>query len=359
MNMFNPTPSGPPMKMPARRALALMSLLACATAAHAAAKPVLCAWDILGKTGDVYALAQDYALAMTKHGVDYDIKSYVDERVAVEDYRTGQCAAVIVTGFSARPYNSISGSLDSMGSTTMVKDGRIDMAASYDVLKKMIQVFSSPQAAKLMIEGNHEIGGIFPIGAAYPMVKDRSFASVKGMAGKRIGTFDTDKGQALLMEKLGAQPVSVDVANVGTKFNNGMLDVTHLPAITYKPFELAKGMGGKGAVVRMPVMLPTFQVILNRSMLPEGAGQASRAFFLSQYDRFMQVIDKAEATVPASAWYDVPPENVAAYVDVLKQGRIAGADSGLYNKRTLNMLKKARCQANAANAECSTPTEFQ
>ena len=338
----------------------LLLMLSTTNATHAAAgKPVLCVWDILGKAGDTYALAQDYAVAMSRIGVDFELKPYLDERIAAEDYRTGQCAGVFLTGFRARSYNSVAGSLDSMGSTTVMKDGRIDMAASYEVLHKMIQVFSSPQAAKLMIEGEHEVGGIVPIGAAYPIVKDRSYASAHGLAGKRVGTFDNDKAQAILIQQLGAQPVAVDVATVGTKFNNGLLDVTHLPALTYKPFELAKGLGTKGAFVRMPVMMPTFQLVLNRGKLPEGVGQASRTFFMGHYDQAMRVVAKAEASVPPATWHEVAQENVAGYVEALRQGRLAGVQAGLYHKRTLNLLKKARCQMSPGQAECASPTEVQ
>jgi hypothetical protein len=337
---------------------ALWTCLASA-AAQAATRPVLCAWDILGKSGGLYALAQDYALAMNQQGVDFEVKPYLDERVAAEDFRTGQCAAVVLTGFRARTFNTTSGSLDSMGSATVVKDGRIDMAASYDVLRKMVDVFSSPAGAKLMVEGNYEIGGILPAGAAYPIMRDRSWASAKGLSGKRVGTFDNDKAQALLIQQLGAQAVSVDVTNVGTKFNNGLVDVTHLPAITYKPFELHRGIGTRGAVVRMPVMLPTVQLVLNRSMLPDTLGQPSRTYWLAQYERSLQLVQKAEAEVPAQVWYDVPKEDVPEYVGLLRQGRMMGAEQGLYSKRTLNLMKKARCMVSPANGECATTLEFQ
>lgn len=330
-----------------------------ATAHAAATKPVFCAWDILGKAGDSYAMVQDYAVAMSKQGVDFELKAYIDERVAAEDFRTGQCAGVILTGFRARPYNQLTGSLDSMGSTTVVKDGRIDLPGSYDVLRRMVAAFASPQAAKMMVEGGNEIGGIVPIGAAYPIVRDRANAPLSALSGKRLGAFDNDKAQAWFAQKMGAQPVSIDVTSVGTKFNNGMMDVIFLPAITYRPFELAKGMGPKGAFVKMPVMLPTFQVVLNKAALPEGFGQASRSFWLGQYERAMGLIAKAEASVPASAWHELPGNQIEPYVDMLRQGRAQGVEDGLYSKRTLNLLKKARCQVSAGMAECATATEVQ
>ncbi|MEY4765692.1 MAG: hypothetical protein RI907_2365 [Pseudomonadota bacterium] len=338
----------------------LAAALACmlvGPVAAAPAKPVFCAWDILGKAGDTYAMVQDYALAMAKQGVDFEVKAYLDERVAAEDYRTGQCAGVILTGFRARPFNQTSGSLDSMGSTTVVKDGRIDMGASYDVLHRLVVAFASAQASNLMVEGVHEVGGIVPIGAAYPIVRDRAWAPLPSLAGKRIGAFDNDRAQAWLVQKLGGQPVPVDVTSVGTKFNNGMMDVIYLPALTYRPFELSKGMGPKGAFVKLPVMLPTFQVVLNRQVLPQGVGQASRQWWASQFDRAMGLVAKAEASVPPAAWHELAPDQVAPYVDMLKQGRLQGVDEGLYSKRTLNMLKKARCLVSPASAECATPQE--
>jgi len=134
----------------------------------AQAKSLFCVWDVAGKTGDVFAQATDYVIAMQKNGADIELKSYVDERVAVEDFRAGQCDGVIATGFRTRVFNQVAGSLDSIGSTTIVKNGKVDIDASYEVVRKVIQVFSSPQASKLMVEGNYEIGGIFPLGAAYP-----------------------------------------------------------------------------------------------------------------------------------------------------------------------------------------------
>ena len=213
---------------------------------HAWAGPLLCAWDILGKGGEVHALAQDYAAAMAREGVHFEVRTFTDERVVAEDLRAGQCAAAILTGFRARPFNQVTGSLDSLGSAVVVRDGKVDLPASYEVLRKLIQVFASPQAASLMIEGQYEVGGIMPVGAAYPMLRERFEITPHTLAGKRVAAFDHDRVQGMLIQKMGAQAISSDVTNVGTKFNNGLVDLIHMPAITFKPFELAKGMGTKG-----------------------------------------------------------------------------------------------------------------
>ena len=49
-------------------------------------------------------------------------------RVAVEDFRTGQCDGLIATAFRTRQFNPVAGSIDTLGATTIVKDGKIDIA---------------------------------------------------------------------------------------------------------------------------------------------------------------------------------------------------------------------------------------
>ncbi|MFN4265328.1 MAG: putative solute-binding protein [Aquabacterium sp.] len=324
----------------------------------AQAKAMMCVWDVVGKTGDVYAAATDYALAMQKQGVDFDIKTYTDERVAIEDFRAGQCDGVVATAFRTRQFNAVAGSIDSIGSTTIVKNGKIDLPASYEVLRKVIQVFASPQAGKLMVEGNYEIGGIFPLGAAYPIVRDKKINSVEALSGKKIAAFDYDKAQGVMIQRIGAQPVSVDVTNIGPKFNNGFVDMVTLPAVAYKPFELYKGIGTTGAIARFPIMIPTVQVVINHTKFPAGAGDKSRQYWLSQFDRALHIIKLAEKGIPASAWDDLPAENVPKYVLMLREARMDIAKQGLYNKQGLNIIKRARCSINPADAECATKDEL-
>lgn len=346
-----------------KRTLAALGL-ALMTAWHPAAiaqsapeRPSICVWDILGKSGDVYNFVQDLRLHMGRLGMAFEVRSYTDERVATEDYRTGQCAGLVATGFRIRAFNAITGSIDSMGSSVILRDRRIDMDASHEVLRRTITALSNPKAVGLVRDGPHEVGGVLPVGAAYPMLRDRTTTRLDQLAGKRIGVFDQDRPQALLIQQLGAQPVSVDIASVGNKFNNGMVDVIHLPAITYKPFELNKGMGSQGAIVRVPAMFPTVQLVFYADRLPKGFGEASRQYWLSQFDRQLQLIQRSEAAIPARVWLDISPEMLPPYVDALRQGRLEGARQGLYAKRTLNLLKKVRCSVAPEAAECASANE--
>ena len=323
-----------------------------------AAKSLICVWDVAGKSGDVTSSALDYVVAMQKHGADMEVKGYIDERVAIEDFRSGQCDAVIATTLRTRPFNGISGALDSIGATTIVRDGKIDIKGSYEVVRKVEQVFSTPQAAKLMVEGNYEVGGLFPLGAAYPIVRDRKINSVEALSGKKIAAFDYDKAQSVMIQRIGAQPVSADVMNIGPKFNNGSVDMVTLPAVAFKPFELHKGIGTTGGISRLPVLIPTVQIVLNKTKFPEGFGEKSRQYWVSQFDRALHFIDVAEKGIPAAMWVDLPPENIPKYVQMFREARIEIAKEGIYNKRGLNIIKRARCDVNPADAECANKTEI-
>jgi len=346
------------MKMNAWSKIAAAVAVATCAATPVMAKSLVCVWDVAGKTGDVTSSAVDYVVAMQKNGVELEIKGYVDERVAIEDFRSGQCDAVIATTLRTRPFNAISGSLDSIGATTIVRNGKIDIKASYDVVRKVIQVFSTPQAAKLMVEGNYEVGGLFPLGAAYPIVRDRKINSVEALSGKKIAAFDYDKAQGVMIQRIGAQPVSADVTNIGPKFNNGSVDMVTLPAVAFKPFELYKGIGTTGGIGRLPILIPTVQIVLNKTKFPEGFGEKSRQYWLSHFDRALHFIDVAEKSVPANMWVDLPPENIPKYVQMFREARVEIANQGIYNKRGLNIIKRARCDVNPSDAECATKSEI-
>ena len=178
------------------------ALTPCALAAmtnHAQAAQKFCVFDFLGASGDLYSMAKDYALAMQRYNVDVELKAYSNEAVATEDFRTGNCDAFIATAFRTRQFNPVAASIDAMDATTIVRNGKIDMPAAY------------------------EVGGIVPIGPAYPFVNDRRINSVEALVGKRIAAFDYDKAQAVMIQRIGAQPVSADVTNPRALANGRVL----------------------------------------------------------------------------------------------------------------------------------------
>lgn len=338
------------------------TLAACACALvsaspQAQARQKICVFDILGTSGDGYNSAKDYAIEMQKHGADIELKAYIDERVAVEDFRTGQCDAVLATALRTRAFNPLTAALDSVGASTVVRNGKLDMNASIEVVRKTVQTFSSPKAASLMVNGLYEVGGIAPLGAAYAFVNDRSISNLEAASGKRVAAFDHDKAQAQLIQRVGARPVAADIMNFGTMFNNGNVDVVMAPSIAYKPLELNKGMGNKGAVHRFPLTILTYQMIFKRDKFPEGYGQKSREVWLTRFDNVIELTRRADATIPARFWMDPNEADAERYVNLMRDGRIEMADKGFYDKKGLKIIKRIRCDVNPTAPDCSQPTE--
>jgi hypothetical protein len=337
------------------QSVALAALVAASPLAMA--KQRVCVFDILGTSGDGYNAAKDYAIEMQKYGADIELKVYIDERVAVEDFRTGQCDAVMATALRTHPFNPLTAALDSVGASTVVRNGKLDMAASVEVVRKTIQTFSSAKAASLMVQGAYEVGGIVPLGAAYAFVNDRSISNLEAASGKRVAAFDHDKAQAQLIQRVGARPVMADVTNFGTMFNNGNVDVVMAPSIAYKPLELNKGMGTRGAVHRFPLTILTYQMIFKRDKFPEGYGQKSREVWLTRFDAVMELVKRADATIPAKFWMDPSEVDAERYINLMREGRIDMAEKGFYDKKGLKIIKRIRCDVNPAASDCSQPTE--
>lgn len=323
----------------------LLALSAPAMAAPAA-KQVLCVWDISGTQGDVYGMMKDYRLAAARWGANLELKPYTDEKIASEDFKAGQCDAVVMTGLRGRQFNGFAGSLDSLGSQP-----------SYKHVEKVLATLVKPGVAPLMVSGNYEVGGIMPMGAAYLFVNDRSINSVGKLSGKKIAVMDYDKAQAKMVQKVGAQPVASDITTFAGKFNNGSVDVIGAPAAAFKPLELFKGLGTKGAIAQYPLIQLTLQVIIRQDRFPEGYGQKSREYVFTQLPRAMALIHAAENAIEKRYWMSIPEADAEKYTIMIRESRIALTNDGIYDKKTMKLLRQVRCQITPSDAECSQSLE--
>jgi hypothetical protein len=317
---------------------------------------LICVFDPVG-SGDTRRAMQDYALAMLKKGYQLQIKAYTDERVATEDFRTGQCDGVVATGLRTRAYLPTPAALDSVGASTIVRDGKLDLKSSYEVVRQFISVLSSPKAQDLVTSGAYELAGIFPLGAVYPFVNDRLIDTIEKAQGKRIAAFDHDKAQSQLIQRAGAKPVAADITNFASMFNNGLVDVVMAPAMAYKPLELFRGIGSKGGVARFPVVILTGQAVIRTANFPKGFGQDSREYFVSQFEMAMSIVNKGDKEIPEKLWIDSTPRDNERYVLLMRQGRVIMGEKGFYDKKGLKLLKRIRCSLHAEASECTENTE--
>lgn len=327
------------------RVLALGGALLAASGSALAAN-TLCVFDLLGASGDASNLMKDYKLEAAKWGVDFELKSYTDEHVAAEDFKAGQCDAVFLTGLRAREFNFFTGSIDSLGAVPTYAD-----------MKLVLATLSEPKAARLMVSGNYEVAGVTPFGAAYLFVNDRSINNVSKLSGKKIAYLDYDKAQNKMIQKVGAQGVASDITNFAGKFNNGSVDIIGAPAAAFKPLELYKGLGKKGAIADFPVVQLTYQLVIRRDKFPPDLGQKSRAWVDQQYDRAMSLINTSEKQIDAKYWMKIPQADKDKYEVLLRDSRISLTQDGIYDKRMMAVLRKIRCQTDPANAECSQQLE--
>lgn len=309
-------------------------------------KRTLCVWDLLGANGETYNLMKDYRIAARTWGVDFTLRSYSEEKIAAEDFRVGQCDGMVVTGLRTKPFNSFTGSLESIGTIP-----------SYDHLRLAIGAMSSPKAAKLMASGAYEVAGIMPFGGIYFFLNDRNINEVGKLAGKKVAYFDYDKSQAKLLQQVGAQGVPSDVTNFAPKFNNGAVDIIFAPAAAYRPLELYRGLGRDGGIPDFLLAQSSLQIVIRSGQYPPGFGQQSREYMNSQFDRIVTMIKKYEKDIDPRYWFHIPDADRARYIAMMRESRINLAKEGLYDKRLMSLLKRVRCQLDPANSECTDNQE--
>lgn len=334
--------------------LGILSLHPAYAATDQAGKLTLCVFDPLGERGDAFNYAKDYVLQMPRFGImdRVHLKAYANEAILTEDFKAGQCDGAVMSTLRVRAFNHYVGSLDAIGALQTRADMNMALAA-----------LANKQQASKMSEGDYEVLGVIPMGTAYIMVNDRGINTLAKAAGKRIAVLDFDASQAKLVQRVGAQPVSVDLTTLSGKFNNHQVDIMVGPAVIFKPLELWKGMTDSdgtptGAVVRFPLIQITATMLVHKHKFnnPQ-TNQKIREFVLSQIGSAYRYIDQAERDISAKYWMDVPTNDRVGYSKLIRDARIALTRDGTYDKDMMRLLKKVRCKNDPNNYECTLNDE--
>lgn len=319
-------------------------LLGTATAVQA--KQVICVFDLVGKSGDVYAVMKDYQLAAKNWGADIELRVGQNEAVIAEDFKAGKCDGISVTGMRGRQFNQFTGSLDAVGAIP-----------DLNLAVKVMQGLASPMFAKKMLNGKYEVVGVIPVGDAFLLVNDRSINTVAKAAGKKIAVLDYDEAQKIMVQQIGAQAVSADVTNFGSKFNNGQVDIIGAPAAVFKPLELHKGLGTKGAIVNYPILQVTGNIIIRPDKFPAGYGQKSREWIKGELPRAFGILGKMKADIPTKYWMNIPAADKPGYQKMMRDARIDLTKRGVYDKSMMKLLWQFRCKQDPKNFECAMQEE--
>nr|WP_297399722.1 putative solute-binding protein [uncultured Marinobacter sp.] len=329
-----------------RKTLSALTLVAAAPLASAQAIS-MCVFDVIGANGDFYNFMEDYALEMKAHGVDFQLKPYTDEGVAIGDFNAGQCDAVAATDLRTRPYNRFTGSISAVGAIP-----------TYDNLKTLLATLAQPKAAPLMKENGYEVLGIVPVGAGYLFVNDRSIDTAGELAGKRMATLDYQKDAIHMVNYVKATVVPSDITNFAGKFNNGSVDTAYAPAFAYQALELYKGIGDKGGIVDYPLAQLTLQIIARDEVLDDATAQKAREVAWAMFPQAMDLIRGQESAIPESKWIRIPKKDIQGYQEMFRQNRLEMRDGlngapDVYDPRMLSLLSKIRCASNPSASECT------
>ena len=306
----------------------------------------VCAFDLLGKSGESYKMLEEWALAAKAWNADINLLARQDESQAEKDFRDGKCDAVYMTSMRARPYNKFAGSVDALGA---VPNNSIAQKAITFVMDKR-----NNHRLSTTIDGDkYEVAGIVQIGQAYLFVRDRSINNIERAKGKKIAILQYDEAQKIMSQRVGAVPVASDISNFVAKFNSGQVDIVPAPAYAYKPLEIQKGLGSKGAMINFPVANITADLIIRSSKFPTGFGQTSRQWFLNQLPKNFAMVRRLEAGIPEKLKINLSSEDSVKYQKLLRDGRIDLAKQGIYDANMMTVLKRARCTVERTNFECS------
>ncbi len=82
----------------------LLGASLCAVTGISQAKQVMCVFDLVGKSGDVFSLMKDYQLAAKNWGADIELRVNTNEAVVAEDFKAGKCDGISVTGMRGRQF---------------------------------------------------------------------------------------------------------------------------------------------------------------------------------------------------------------------------------------------------------------
>ena len=326
--------------------ISLIAIIMTANLAFAEAK-TLCVYDPGGASGDAYQIIKDYRTAAAGWGVEFTLKPYTDEKTAADDFKAGQCDAVVLTGTRVRRFQKFSGTIEAMGGLP-----------TYAHLKKVVKALANPKAGKLLKSGDFETAGILPGGAVYLLVNDRSINTVEKMAGKRLAVLEYDKAAKVMVSHVGASSVSADMATFAGMFNNGNVAMCYAPAIAYHALELHKGLGNKGGIIRYPLAQVTFQILIRSAGFPAEFPNASRKWAASNFNRFKALATQAEKKIAKKYWVDISDDDKDRYDRMFRETRILlRDDKKVYSKKMLKMLRKIRCKVDGTRSECADKKE--
>lgn len=324
----------------------IISAAFCCAMGTAHAGQNVCVFDLLGKSGESYKLMEEWALAAKEWQADITLIPFQDEALVDRRLREGKCDAAYMTSMRARNYNKFAGSIDAIGGVT--SNAIAQKAISYVLDKR-----NKHRMVTVQNGVNYEVVGIVQIGLAYLFVRDKNLNSIEKVRGTKFAILQYDAAQKIMVESVGAQPIPSEITDFVKKFNSGQVDAIAAPAYAYKPLEISKGVGVKGAMFTFPVVNVTGDLVARSDKFPTDFGIKSRAWFLQQLPQNFAMIKRLEMGVPSKIKMNFSAEDKIKYQKILREGRLSLTKQGVYDATMMSVLKRARCTVERTNFECT------
>lgn len=68
-------------------------------------------------------------------------------------------------------------------------------------------------------------------------------------------------------------------------------------------------------------------------------------------------VDRTEAKIPKKYWIELVDSDKPSYIKLMRESRIALTKQGYYDKDTMHLLKKIRCNDEPSSFECALNDE--
>ncbi len=305
-----------------------------------------CVWDPVGASGPMVMLVNGIRPRALGWGVAFSIKTYTDEKLASNDFKAGRCDAVLLNEMMVREFNHFTGTLGAIGAVPGMQE-----------LRMLLTSLAQPTAGHFMIDGDHEIAGIVPIGPIYLYVRDRSIDSLEELRGKRIAVFENNQVALNMVNRVGGTVVSATLSSFAGYFKEGHVDIVLAPVMSFEALELYNGMKKSGGILAFPLLQSSMQIVINRSRFDADFGQRLRTYVQSNFEEAMAEVSKAKSAIPNRYWVNMIGTKQDEYNGFLRESRISLMQEGLYDSRALHIMKRVRCHYNPHADECLTGEE--
>jgi hypothetical protein len=333
------------LSKPLRKYVGLFAILLLLSGqAFALERKVFCVWDPVGRSGPVMSFYSDLIPKAQSWGLSIRFIAFTDEKVAANEFKAGNCEAVLLSAILSRQFVKFGGTMDAIGA--------INSKAGLELVLKTL---TRPRAGQLMTQGNYEVVATFPVGSMYAFVGDRSINSINDFAGRRLSVLNNDP-QAMKFARLaGATPVPTTLSTFANQFNNGNVDILLMPALAYNTFELYKGLGDHGGIIDYRLYYGMLQTIARRDQFPEDFGHKMRRYILSRLDAIDRLVRDAEQEIPSSYWIDIDQYTKDDIDHFSKRVRLALKQDDVNHPTALKLLWKIRCRLDRTRGECTRP----